>query len=82
MSPVDALIEKVADLVIRRRLAAAAIFLLESGKPLTVMGSQLLIFLDPILKLFLTLPDYELFIELLEDRDKVEQLICAIEARL
>lgn len=78
---VATLIDKVSDQIVARRLSTAAIFLLESGKPLTTVGSQFLIFLDPILKIFLTVPDYQLFIELLEDRQKVEELICAIERK-
>ncbi len=82
MSNVSELIEKVADLVVSRNLGVAAVFLLESGKPFTTVGSQFLIFLDPLIRMVLTVPDYQLFIELLADREQVERLICAVEARM
>ncbi len=70
------LIEKIAQFVIRRELAPVAIFLLESGKPLSRAGSQVLIFFLPMARGW---SDYEQLIELLDDRDQVERLICRIE---
>lgn len=75
------LIGRVADQVVRRRLAPVALVVLETGRPLSFVGSQALVFLDPLVKLFLNVKDYDLFVKLLEDRDRVEQLIAAIEER-
>lgn len=77
----EALLARIADQVVRRRLAPVAILFLESVKPLNFVGSQLMVFMDPILKLFVTIPDYEKLVKLLEERGGIERLIQAIEAR-
>ena len=43
------------------------------------MGSQALIFFDPLIKMFVAVKDYEKYISLLENREYVEKLISAIE---
>jgi len=77
----EALIARIADQIVRRRLAVPAILFLESVKPLNFVGSQLMVFMDPILKLVTTIPDYERLAKLLEERGSIERLIQAIEAR-
>ncbi|NDD28879.1 MAG: hypothetical protein EB084_11500 [Proteobacteria bacterium] len=74
------LLARVADEIVRRRLTTPAILFLESVKPLNVVGSQMLSFLDPIMRLFLTVPEVTRFARLLERRDTIERLICDIEA--
>lgn len=74
-----ALLHRVAREVVRRHLVTPAILFLESAKPLNFVASQLLVFLDPILRLFLTLPDYGRLARLLERRESIEWLIVAIE---
>lgn len=77
----DALVDRLATEVVRRRLAVPAIVVLESARPLTFVGNQALVFLEPLVRTFLSAPDYDLFVKLLEDRDRVEGLIAAIEAK-
>ncbi|HJN19194.1 MAG TPA: hypothetical protein QGH10_27120 [Armatimonadota bacterium] len=77
----DELIEKVAEEIVDRRLAAPAIFLLESSKPVTFIASQGLVFLGPFVDAALSVPSYDQFCDLLEDRSNVEKLIVRIEAR-
>ncbi|MBI3925564.1 MAG: hypothetical protein HY319_08495 [Armatimonadetes bacterium] len=77
----EELIERVSDFLVRRQLGVIGIIMLESSKPLTLAGSQLLIFLAPLVRCFLQLPDYPLLVHLLEDRRRVEQLIRAIERK-
>lgn len=75
------LAEKVAQAVIRREMAPVAIFMLESCKPLSRAGSQALIFFLPIARALLPgVADYQQLIELLDDREQLEHLICRIEA--
>ncbi|HEY3396915.1 MAG TPA: hypothetical protein VGM19_04575 [Armatimonadota bacterium] len=69
----------VADQLIARRLGAPAIFFLESIKPLSFVASQALVFLGPILQALLSMKDYELLAESLEDRENLEWLICRLE---
>ena len=61
------------------RMAVPAVFFLESAKPLTFVGSQALVFMEPIIKAFLTIPQYSRFARLMEDRQNVELLIQAVE---
>lgn len=75
------LIERAARAVIRREMAPVAIFMLESCKPLSRVGSQAMIFFLPLAKVLLPEPgDYQQLIELLDDREQLERLICRIEA--
>lgn len=74
-----ALLERIAREISRRHMATPAILFLESFKPMNFVGSQLLLFLDPIIGIFLTIPEYSRFVRLLEDRDTIERLIVCIE---
>ena len=71
------MVESIADRIVQKGFGSVAIFLLEAGKPLAFLGSQTLIFFQP----FLGIP-MDRWIELLEDRERIEQLILAIEERL
>ncbi len=71
--------DRVAGDLVARGLGPIAIVLLESGKPLSFVGSQFLIFLDPIVQLFTRLPYYPELVHLLEDRTRLEQFIQALE---
>jgi hypothetical protein len=73
------LIDAVAGRVVRMGLAVPAIFLLESTKPLSYVGSQVLVFLEPFVKSILTVASYDRFVTLLEDRRNVEKLLRRIE---
>ena len=69
------MIERLARQIVDRRLATPAILLLESCKPVSFLGSQLLVCLKP----FYDLPDW---IYVLEERERVETLLCAIEEQV
>ena len=71
----EALLEKLADGIVRRQLAIPAVLLLETCKPLNFVGSQALAFLAPLLTLIFNKADVDRFIELLEKRQSVD-LIC------
>ncbi len=75
----EALIRRVAAEVVRRRLATPAVLVLETGKPLSFLGSQALVFLEPMVRAFLAPPDYDLLVRILEDRSRVERLVEVIE---
>lgn len=82
LDPADeALLAKVADQIVRRGLSVPAVFLLESSKPMSYVGSQGLVFLEPFVRAFLSLDSYNRFVRLIEDRDNYERLIEVIEAR-
>jgi hypothetical protein len=75
----DAILDTVATKITRRGLGVAAIFFLESSKPLSFLGSQVLVFFEPFVKTFFEVKNYERFCLLLENRENVEKLIQKIE---
>lgn len=75
----DALIDALATRVVRMGLGVPAIFFLESSKPLSFLGSQLLVFLEPFVKTFFDIKSYDRFYTLMEDRENVEKLIQRVE---
>lgn len=77
----EELLDAVAGRVTAMRLAVPAVFFLESTKPLSFIGSQGLIFLEPFVQAFLSSDAYSRFARLMEDRQNVEALIRRIEAR-
>lgn len=75
----EALIDAVATKIVRMGLGVPAIFFLESSKPLSFLGSQLLVFLEPFVKTFFDIKSYDRFYTLMEDRENVEKLIQRVE---
>ena len=75
----EKLLDAVAGRVVRMGMAVPAIFFLESTKPLSYIGSQALVFLEPFVKSFLNLASYDRFVALLEDRQSIERLLRKIE---
>jgi hypothetical protein len=73
------LIQKLAAKIVEMKLAAPAIFLLESSKPLSFIGSQALVFLQPVVQAVFPFKEYQEIAVMLEDRENVEKLIVAIE---
>jgi hypothetical protein len=73
------LINKIAKKVVDMRLAPVAIVFLESAKPLSFIGNQFLIFMQPFYRTFFTYREYEEVTAMLEDRKNIETLICEIE---
>ncbi len=73
------LLDAVAKRIVNMRLAVPAVFFLESTKPLSFLGSQLLVFLEPFVQAFLSTQAYSRFAQLVEDRDNVEALIRRVE---
>ncbi|MBD3237497.1 MAG: hypothetical protein GF330_12395 [Candidatus Eisenbacteria bacterium] len=77
----DELLDAVAKRVVRMGLAVPAVFFLESTKPLSFVGSQVLVFLEPFVGAFLSVHNYQRFARLMEDRRNLETLIQKVEAR-
>ena len=68
-----------AEKIVNKKASVLAIFLLESTKYISFVAGQTLIFLGPILTLFVNDKKYYGFINLLEKRENVEFLISKIE---
>ena len=62
-------------------MTVPAILFLESVKPLSFLGSQALLFFEPMVRAFFAVPDYDRVAALLERRESLEALLVRIEAR-
>ena len=75
----DELLDKIARAVVDRRLTAPAIFFLESTKPLSFIGSQVMVFFDPLVQSIFNIRGYDDVRLALEERENVERLLATIE---
>ncbi len=75
-----AVLEKVAKKVVEKSMTVPAIVFLESVKPLNFVGSQAMVFFEPIVQSLFNLKDYDTFRTALEKRQTLEILIQRIEA--
>jgi hypothetical protein len=76
----DAVLEKLAKKVVDWKMTVPAIMFLESVKPLNYIGSQALVFFEPIVQSIFSFKDYDTFRIAMERRENVENLIRKIEA--
>ena len=70
---------RLAQFVARRQLLTPALMLLESGRPLNFIGSQVLAFLAPFATLVFSPEEYEVLVRLLERRLGIDLLIEALD---
>ncbi|MFO8182649.1 MAG: hypothetical protein R6U39_00610 [Candidatus Aegiribacteria sp.] len=71
--------ESIAREIVQRQLTVPAIIFLETIKPLSFLGNQLLIFANPVVSLVVSTGNYYKFVRMIEDRENVEKLTVAIE---
>jgi hypothetical protein len=76
-----ALLERVADAVVKRGMTAPAMVFLESLGPMNFLGSQALYFLTPIVEWAFNAKEVEQVARLLERRDTISRLIAIIETK-
>jgi len=74
-------LEQVAERVVKRRLSAPAVLMLQSAKPINFLGSQLLAFFKPIISMVLPAEKCDQAAELLSKRESIETLARMIEER-
>lgn len=74
------LLERIAEVIVNRRMTAPATVFLESMGPMNFLGSQAIHFLTPILECAFNTKEVEQVARLLENRDTVARLIATIEA--
>ena len=72
------LIAKVANMIVRRRLATPAMMALEIARPLNFVASQFMAFLSPFATMILNREEYDRFAQILEHRQAVDALVDAI----
>jgi len=75
----EALLDRIAQATVRWSMGVPAIFMLESSKPLSFVGSQFLHFLSPIVHSVLDGRELDRLAVMLERRETVEELIRRIE---
>jgi len=75
----DAVLEKLALKVIQWRMAVPAILFLESVKPLNYIGSQAMVFFEPMIQTVFNFKDYDTLRIAMERRENVENLLQKIE---
>lgn len=73
------LLTKVADFVVKRKMTVPAILFLESLRPLNFIGSQVMVFFQPILASFFSMEEYDRLARILERRDNIDRLTEQIE---
>ncbi len=77
----QALLDRIAEAVVQRGMAAPATVFLESLAPMNFVGSQALQVLAPLLEVVLDAKMLEQAVRLLERRDTIERLVRLIEAK-
>jgi hypothetical protein len=73
--------ERIAEALVRRSMAAPATVFLESLGPMNFLGSQALHFIAPIIDCAFDAKEIERVARLLEHRDTIPRLIAIIEAK-
>jgi hypothetical protein len=73
-------LDKLAERVVRWKMSVPAIIFLESVKPLNYIGSQTLVFFEPMVQTLFNFKDYDTFRRAMERRENVELLLQKIEA--
>ncbi|MEO0081326.1 MAG: hypothetical protein ABIL25_03405 [candidate division WOR-3 bacterium] len=75
----EELLDRIARKIVDLRLTPVAIVMLESSKPVSFVGSQVMVFLQPIITAVFPFRQYDEIAALLEERSNIELLIRKIE---
>jgi hypothetical protein len=73
------LLDKVAKKVVHWKMSVPAIVALESVKPLNYIGSQAMVFFEPMVQAIFNIADYDTFRKMMERRESIEMLLQRIE---
>ena len=73
------LLDKVARKVVHWKMSVPAIIALESVKPLNYIGSQAMVFFEPIVQAIFNFKEYDTFRLMMERRDTIEHLLQRME---
>ena len=76
----DALLLDLARKIDRKRMTAPALLWLESLRPVSFLGTQLMHFLNPFVRMLYDSDTFERLAQILEERDHLERLLCHLEA--
>jgi hypothetical protein len=75
----NAVLDKLARKTVEKGMAVPAILFLESVKPLNFIGSQVMVFFEPVVQTIFNFKDYDTFRSALEKRESIEILLLKIE---
>jgi hypothetical protein len=75
------LLNKIAGLIIKKRLGPVTVMFLESVRPLNFLGSQVMVFLQPIISFVISTKELDLLAKILEKRKSIPLLIELIEKK-
>ena len=75
-----AIVDKLCAEIVRRRMTAPALLVLEMHRPFNYVSAQLMHFFQPILSILTSTGGYDRFAEFLERRGSIDHLIRRIEA--
>jgi hypothetical protein len=73
------LLRKIAQKVVDWQMTVPAILFLESTKPLSYIGTQVMVFFEPFVSAVFNVGEYNLFRKTMENRENVERLLQKIE---
>lgn len=73
------IIDKAAHFIVERKMAAPAIMMIESLRPLHRIGSQIMYFIEPFAEIIFNQKEYQEFAVLLEDQNNVKALMSRID---
>ncbi|UCD63320.1 MAG: hypothetical protein JSW34_11305 [Candidatus Zixiibacteriota bacterium] len=75
----DAVLDKLAHKAVDKGMSVPAILFLESVKPLNFIGSQVMVFFEPVIQTVFNFRDYNTIRSALEKRESIEILLLKIE---
>jgi hypothetical protein len=75
------LLDRLATRVVELRMEVPAILALESGRPLSLVAGQAMLFFEPLVQSLFRLPDYRRYAALIERREACDHLLRRIEDR-
>jgi len=73
------IIDKLAKGIVNRGLTAPAIMFLESIKPMNYIGSQIMVFFEPVVLTIFTIKNYRKIALIFEERGSIERVLESIE---
>ena len=77
----EALLDRLAARIVELRLEVPAILALESGRPLSVVTGQAMLFFEPLVQPLFGFSEYRRYAALIQQRETIEDLIRRIESR-
>ena len=73
------LLDKMAKKIVDIGMTAPAILFVESFKPMSFIGSQIMVFFEPYVKIIFSAKDYTRVHELMSERENIELFLQRIE---